>query len=328
MLNSFQKSILAGISITLLIVVCASPSMFAGDDDWIEQTGDVLQIALPVGAGATTLILQDWEGTWQFAKAFGASWLTTYTLKYSYGKMRPNGTARNSFPSGHTMGAFAGAAFIDNRYGHKFGLPAYALAVFTGYSRVHSDWHFLDDVVAGASISMLWSWFIVTPKNPKKQSARREPADGPRFSYIFDFGSAFLSKNEVTAPGSDGTTFDLNTFEKRDDPTTTASASLEAVLNERHDIMLLLNPFESRDNGKFSDPVTFQDVTFPADNNVESAWRLTDLRARWRYNFTPASRWDLRLGAGLAAEFVTVELASQVESDTLFAKVDDISYCL
>lgn len=101
----------------------------------------------------TTIILQDWEGTLQFAKAFGASWLTTYTLKYAIGKLRPASDHPLSHPSGHTMGAFAGAAFIDNRYGHAFGIPAYALAAFTGYSRVHSDNHFLDDVVSGARIA-------------------------------------------------------------------------------------------------------------------------------------------------------------------------------
>lgn len=117
----------------------------------------------------------------------------------------------------------------------------------------------------------------------------------------------------------------MNTFEKRDDPTTTASVALDVEFNERHDAELLLNPFESRDNGQFSEPVMFQGETFPANNNVESAWRMTDLRGRWAYNLTPSSPFDLRLGAGLAASFITVELASLVESDTLFAKQDDIA---
>ena len=135
----------------------------ASDDEWIEKTGDVLQIALPVGAAATTLILQDWEGTGQFAKTFAASLATVYGLKVLIGKMRPASENRLSHPSGHTMGAFAGAAFIDTRYGHTFGIPAYALAAFTGWSRVYADKHFADDVVSGASISMLWTWFFTTP---------------------------------------------------------------------------------------------------------------------------------------------------------------------
>lgn len=135
----FTSALFIGIMIAL-----SFHSVYAGDsEDTVEKIGDVLQIALPAGAGVTTVVLNDWEGTKQFAMAFGASWATTYALKAAMGKMRPNGTARNSFPSGHTMGAFAGAAFFDNRYGHAVGYPAYGLAVFTAYSRVVSDWNFL-----------------------------------------------------------------------------------------------------------------------------------------------------------------------------------------
>ncbi len=65
------------------------------------------------------------------------------------------------------MSAFAGAAFIDSRYGKTFGIPAYALAVFTGYSRVQSNWHYRDDVLAGASVGMLYAWNFVSPQPGK-----------------------------------------------------------------------------------------------------------------------------------------------------------------
>ena len=39
-----------------------------------------------------------------------------------------------SFPSGHTSAAFTGAAFMDYKYGLKYGLPAYILASFVGWS--------------------------------------------------------------------------------------------------------------------------------------------------------------------------------------------------
>lgn len=69
------------LSLILLQLFIMPHQGFASGDEDIEKAGDVLQIALPVAAGATTIILQDWEGTLQFAKAFGASWLTAYTLK-------------------------------------------------------------------------------------------------------------------------------------------------------------------------------------------------------------------------------------------------------
>lgn len=51
----------------------------SGDDgDWIQNTGDILQIALPVLGGGATLFTNpdpdktwDKEGTWMFAKSYG-----------------------------------------------------------------------------------------------------------------------------------------------------------------------------------------------------------------------------------------------------------------
>ena len=139
----------------------ATPVLAAGDSDSgsedLRTFGDIMQIALPViGGGATFFTnpeegkMWDREGTKQFAWSYGSSWVTTYAIKLAAGKMRPNGDNRTSFPSGHTMSAFAGAAFIDARYGRWWGVPSYAAALVTGYSRVESQWHFADDVLAGA----------------------------------------------------------------------------------------------------------------------------------------------------------------------------------
>ena len=159
------------------LVPAAAPA--AGDDgesDWIRTSGDILQIALPVlGGGATFFTnpdpdkMWDKEGTWMFAKAYGTAWGSTYFIKILAAKARPNGANRTSFPSGHTMSAFAGAAWIDGRYGRSWGIPSYALALFTGYSRVHSGWHYRDDVLAGASIGMISNWFLTSPLPGKVQ---------------------------------------------------------------------------------------------------------------------------------------------------------------
>jgi PAP2 superfamily len=147
-----------------------------GEDDWIRDSGDILQIALPVLGGAATFFTNpedgktwDKEGTKQFVTAYGLAWSSTYLIKILASKARPNGTNRTSFPSGHTMSAFAGAAFIDGRFGRTFGIPAYALAGWTGYSRVYSGWHYRDDVMAGASIGMMSNWLVVNPLPGKVQ---------------------------------------------------------------------------------------------------------------------------------------------------------------
>lgn len=78
-------------------------------------------------------------------------------LKYTVRRPRPDGTARNSFPSGHTATAFMTAAMLHKEYGWRspwFSIGGYAAAAFTGVSRVLNDRHYLTDVMAGAAIGI------------------------------------------------------------------------------------------------------------------------------------------------------------------------------
>ncbi len=127
----------------------------------IEQAGDALQIVVPSVAYATTLYLNDKKGQIQFYKAFTTNLLITYGLKNGVAKKRPNGGV-HSFPSGHTSAAFQGAAFIHKRYGLQYAIPAYLAASFVGYSRVESKYHFNDDVIAGAAIGIISSFYFTT----------------------------------------------------------------------------------------------------------------------------------------------------------------------
>jgi membrane-associated phospholipid phosphatase len=81
----------------------------------------------------------------------------TYTeiLKLAVGRERPNGQDNKSFPSGHTSNAFAMASVVQQHYGWKIGVPAYALAGLMGASRIHQDKHWLSDVVAGAGLGLI-----------------------------------------------------------------------------------------------------------------------------------------------------------------------------
>jgi len=132
----------------------------------IQDTGDVILYALPAAAGLTTLITGDKEGSWQFLKSFGTNLAVTQILKYGINKNRPEGaTDGHAFPSGHTSVTFQSASFIQRRYGWKYGIPAYALAGFVGYSRIegidnrHDGW----DVLAGAIVGITSSYIFTTP---------------------------------------------------------------------------------------------------------------------------------------------------------------------
>lgn len=129
----------------------------------IETSGDVLLVALPVSAFATTLILKDRKGTWQFAKGFALNGAVTYILKKALNKPRPYHNGDNAFPSGHTSITFQSASFIHRRYGFKYSIPAYALAGFTAYSRINAQRHDGYDILAGAVVGIGSSFLFTTP---------------------------------------------------------------------------------------------------------------------------------------------------------------------
>jgi len=149
---------------SLLIICFASfwNSIVYAQDKTMETTGDVLLYTMPSIALGTTLIIGDKQGSWQFLKGFAVNQVATLGLKLTITKPRPNGANNNSFPSGHTSTTFQSAAFIQKRYGWKYGLPAYALAGFTAYSRVNSDQHDVIDVLAGAVLGIGSSYLFTT----------------------------------------------------------------------------------------------------------------------------------------------------------------------
>ena len=128
----------------------------------LQKSGDALLLLLPASALATTFYHDDSQGRMQLYKGAGTNLATTLALKYSIDKTRPDGSDDNSFPSGHTSVTFQAASFLLRRYGLAYGLPAYALATYTGYTRIQSNKHYLTDVLAGATIGILSSYAFTT----------------------------------------------------------------------------------------------------------------------------------------------------------------------
>ena len=83
---------------------------------------------------------------------------SVYTVKNLTKIKRPDGSSNNSFPSGHTATAFAGAEFLWQEYKDVniwYGLIGYAVATGTGLFRIYNARHWLSDVVMGAGIGIL-----------------------------------------------------------------------------------------------------------------------------------------------------------------------------
>lgn len=84
--------------------------------------------------------------------------ITVQTMKRGFQVERPDGSSRNSFPSGHTATAFLGAHLLFREYKDTspwIGVAGYLSATTVGCLRVRNKRHWVSDVVAGAGIGIL-----------------------------------------------------------------------------------------------------------------------------------------------------------------------------
>jgi len=154
----------------------------------VETAGDVLLYAMPAVALGSTVIIGDGKGTWQFAKGFVLNQAVTIGLKYAINKPRPYDNGDKAFPSGHTSTTFQSAAFIQRRYGWKYGIPAYLLASFTGYSRINANKHDGWDVLAGAIIGVGSGYIFTKPYQREHMELSFNSWDG---NYVLGFKYKF-----------------------------------------------------------------------------------------------------------------------------------------
>ena len=148
---------IASILTCLLLAVSlqAQETAVTGSRKAVRTSGDVGAVLLPV-AGLTAILLnKDWQGLKQGVFAGAATLGVTYALKFS----------------------FTAATFIQRRYGWKWGVPAYVLSTYVGWSRVYGKKHDWWDVAAGAVIGA-GSSLIFTRPFAKKHHLTLSPVAG------------------------------------------------------------------------------------------------------------------------------------------------------
>ena len=134
-----------------------------------KTAGDILLVTMPAMALSSTSIWKDGQkGAFQFSQALAGTIVLSQGLKLVINKQRPNGENNNSFPSAHTSVTFASAAFVQKRYGCKYGIPAYLLAGYVGYTRIEANKHDIIDVAAGAVIGVTMSYLFTKPYDKKQ----------------------------------------------------------------------------------------------------------------------------------------------------------------
>lgn len=112
-----------------------------------------------------------WEMTTLSAEAYGTMLILVNAQKYTLGILRPDGSAHNSFPSGHTATAFCGAELLRIQFRDAtpwVGIAGYTAATLTGVMRVYNNRHWTGDVLGGAAVGII-SAQLANWLNPKVQ---------------------------------------------------------------------------------------------------------------------------------------------------------------
>ena len=139
--------------------------------------GDIFQVATNVIALSIIGYHKDKDGFIQYLEAAGATFSSTYLLKYITHRKRPiSKTDYLSFPSGHTSMSFVPAHFINNRYNFLSAIAIYGLAIFTGISRIESRQHYTSDVAVGALLGIGFAQLFTTKFGDKKIRGEKVPS--------------------------------------------------------------------------------------------------------------------------------------------------------
>jgi len=79
----------------------------------------------------------------------------TQTLKYITRRERPDGSGKNSFPSGHAADTFAFATALERHLNWKYSVPAYVFSSYVAISRLPANRHWLSDAVFGSTVGII-----------------------------------------------------------------------------------------------------------------------------------------------------------------------------
>lgn len=148
-----------------------------------------------------------------YALSQGMLELTVFSLKHATHRLRPDGSDRYSFPSGHTANAFNGAEFMSQELSGKsiaFGIIGYTFATTTGVFRVYHQDHWFSDVIAGAGLGILSTKgaYLLYPyiRNAFTKPDKNKPADQ---SIPIDQRKPKQTKSKILLPSFQDGTFGL-----------------------------------------------------------------------------------------------------------------------
>ena len=135
---------------------------------------------------AAVLTLYNYRTAFLLITTFIVTSLSVQIVKYIYAAPRPKLYFKDqlsklhfvkgveilnyySFPSGHTLTAFATGTLITYlAKNNNWGIPLVFYGIMVGFSRMYLSEHFFEDVVGGSAmgvvLTIIWIWFIDSRK--------------------------------------------------------------------------------------------------------------------------------------------------------------------
>jgi len=102
----------------------------------------------------------------------------TQGLKYTVRRERPDGSSRNSFPSGHAADTFAFATALERHLHWKLAVPAYIFSSYVAISRLPANRHWLSDTVAGAAVGIIAGRTVTSHESERPYPVAVTPIPG------------------------------------------------------------------------------------------------------------------------------------------------------
>ncbi len=116
------------------------------------------------------------EFSYTLAQAYATNFILSRGLKVATHRMRPDGSASTSFPSGHASDSFTIATIMWHYYGKKWGIPLYILAGLVSVSRIEQGRHWPSDAAAGAALGYICAQTAI--RGTKRELAGKKPLSG------------------------------------------------------------------------------------------------------------------------------------------------------
>lgn len=149
-----KKFIFVPLIFLLTCLPCrAQKGEYSYPETWMQYTPALFALAAPVVG-----IERRHEFAYRLldvACTYAAQAAIVYPVKYLVREPRPDASANNSFPSGHSAAAFAGAELIRLEYGDTWGTVFYAGALYVAAMRVAHNRHWWWDTLGGAAVGVL-----------------------------------------------------------------------------------------------------------------------------------------------------------------------------